>query len=132
MDLEYINCALCKSGQANKLISIDKYCYVQCKDCGLVYLNPRPSKDFLLDMYRGDEHHLMDPRKRPTEEEDLYINRFSERLKDINRLRQKKGRILDIGSAWGYFLSLAKKDDWDAYGVELFLLPGDILRRDSI
>jgi len=55
MDLEFVNCQLCGADSAKKLLSIDKFCYVKCRNCGLVYLNPRPSPDLLNDIYQGDK-----------------------------------------------------------------------------
>jgi len=118
MDLEFINCPLCRGSDTKGLISIPPFCYLQCKHCNLVYLNPRPSQNLINKLYRGNEHCSIDVQKDPTNEKELYFFRFSSRLKDIKRFKKENGRILDIGSSWGYFLTLAQDDGWDAYGVE--------------
>ena len=118
MNVEFSNCILCGKDNTEEVISLPPFCYVRCRNCDLVYLNPRPSQGLLNKIYQGDKFHSIDFHKDPTGEEKLYFFRFSDRLKVINRLKKRKGKILDIGSSWGYFLSLAKEDGWDVYGVE--------------
>ncbi len=43
---------------------------------------------------------------------------FSRHLKIINRLFQHKGKLLDVGSYTGVFLSLAKLSGWKVKGIE--------------
>jgi SAM-dependent methyltransferase len=119
---------LCGESKSNKLISIPPFQYVQCKKCNLVYLNPRPKQDSLERIYLGDTDKATDISKDPTGEQELYFFRFSDRLKDIGRLKEK-GRILDIGSSWGHFLHVAKTNGWDAYGVDPSLAQAEHARR---
>lgn len=118
MELEFISCLLCGGKNSKKLISISPFCYVQCRDCNLVYLNPRPNQNLLDKIYQKKEYCSMDFQRDPTNEEDLYFFRFSERLKEIKKFKREKGKILDIGSSWGYFLNKAEEYGWDTYGVE--------------
>ncbi len=119
MDLESVNCQLCANDNAEAVASLNGFHYVRCRNCGLVYLNPRPSQDYLNILYKQDEAASIDAHKARPQEEELYRFRFSEKVKAINKLQQNKGKLLDIGSAWGYFLKTAKEDGWDTHGVEL-------------
>lgn len=119
MVLESVNCQLCASDRAESAASFNGFRYVRCRNCGLVYLNPRPSQEYLDGLYKQNETPLLDSRKDRLQEEEVYLFRFSEKIKAINKLQCKKGRILDIGSAWGFFLKTAKEDGWDTCGVEL-------------
>jgi len=44
----------------------------------------------------------------------------SRRLSHMEKLLKDKGRILDVGSALGFFIELAQENGWEASGVELF------------
>ena len=43
---------------------------------------------------------------------------FERRVRRINRLMPRRGRLLDVGSGLGYFLKVAQLDGWDVTGLE--------------
>lgn len=78
MRLENVTCNLCGSddtehvltGRDRILKKEGTYNLVRCRKCGLVYLNPRPDKDSLGELY-GDEYQFRGkPRPEPTTEVD--------------------------------------------------------------
>ncbi|PIZ52009.1 hypothetical protein COY27_01490 [Candidatus Woesearchaeota archaeon CG_4_10_14_0_2_um_filter_33_13] len=86
---------------------------VKCKRCGLVYINPRLKPELILEGYSlgSDETFVSQSKGREIT--------FSNALKRINNLtNHKRGRILDVGTAGGSFLHVAKKDGWDVSGCE--------------
>lgn len=116
--LEYIKCNICQSTDTEELYVKNSFHIVKCKKCGLVYVNPRPDTMELKQFYRDKKLPSFTLDTEPTGERDLYLYRFNKRLRNIEVLK-KRGRLLDIGCAWGYFLELAKKHNWESYGVEL-------------
>lgn len=56
------NCDLCGSGNNTLLLQARDYRYghpemfniVKCKSCGLIYLNPRPAAESVLEQYKED------------------------------------------------------------------------------
>jgi 2-polyprenyl-3-methyl-5-hydroxy-6-metoxy-1,4-benzoquinol methylase len=50
-------------------------------------------------------------------------------LKELRQFK-KKGRLLEIGCAAGFFLDEARKDGWDVYGVEISKWACDYARND--
>lgn len=86
---------------------------VRCLKCGLIYANPRRTAREIISNYRQmtDERYL-------AEEKGRRIS-ASATLGMLARLAPKKGRLLDIGCAAGFLLDEAKKDTWEAYGLEL-------------
>ena len=98
---------------------------VECKDCGLQYMNPRLDKKFLDWMYReGYYASLIADKDRWAEKTiELEIERemvHLYRLKPILKVRHRYGlrRLLDIGTGTGYFLKLAKDRGFDVLGIE--------------
>ena len=85
---------------------------VKCSQCGLVYANPRPSEEILINNYIKmiDPDYLKEERGRRLSAESI--------LRELRRLK-KTGRLLDVGCAAGFLLDEACKYGWLAYGVEL-------------
>ena len=85
---------------------------VQCKNCGLQYLNPRLKADVVLEGYGAgtDEAFISQAAGRE--------RTFAKSLKVIEKFKQQHGRLLDVGTAGGSFLSEAQKAGWDVAGCE--------------
>lgn len=84
---------------------------VKCDNCGLVYVNPRLKSDLIVQGYSegSDENFVSQAKGRELT--------FAKSLRLIERY-SKKGRILDIGTAGGSFLQVAKNNGWEVYGIE--------------
>lgn len=85
---------------------------VRCKQCGLMYLNPRLRSDVVLEGYSAgsDEQFISQAAGRE--------RTFAKSLKLIESLRPARGRLLDVGTAGGSFLAVAKKTGWEVAGCE--------------
>lgn len=85
---------------------------VKCKRCGFMYITPRIKGKYILEGYSSgsDETHVGQAKGREIT--------FARSLREINGLKPKRGRILDIGTAGGSFLYVAKKAGWEVHGVE--------------
>lgn len=84
---------------------------VKCKDCGLIYVNPRPSAQLILDEYsRGEEEtYIKDAEARTAS--------FRRSLETIRKYKDS-GVLLDVGCAAGFFLEVARDAGFKVYGVE--------------
>lgn len=107
-------CIACEDRASRFHSAAGEYVYEQCIRCGLVSLRPLPDGSLMRTLYRG-QGGPVDPDRDPTGEEALYIDRFSRELDRIERLRPR-GSILDIGCAWGYFLSVCRSRGWTTRG----------------
>jgi ubiquinone/menaquinone biosynthesis C-methylase UbiE len=87
---------------------------VQCRSCGLVYTDPRPDGNDILDTYQAVEDPLY------VEEREGRVLTFEHHLKPLERLSgPPRGRpLLDVGAYTGVFVEIASQHGWDAWGVE--------------
>lgn len=85
---------------------------VQCKRCGLQYLNPRLRSDVVIEGYSSGSDEMFVSQAAGRE------RTFAKSLRMIERLRPMRGRLLDVGTAGGSFLAVAKKAGWDVAGCE--------------
>jgi SAM-dependent methyltransferase len=135
-ELETIRCDLCSSGNYAELLQATDYRYghseifniVQCDDCGLIYLNPRPKAGAILKQYEQDYT------------PDATVDKGAQTPKTSLRAKLKKklgriwywiggyygvsqikigGRFLDIGCANGNILETVRDAGADAYGIEI-------------
>ncbi len=85
---------------------------VKCNSCGLVYVNPRLKSEEIIEGYSegSDETFISQIGGRE--------KTFMQGVKFIERFA-KPGKILDVGTAGGSFLAMARKRGWQVYGVEL-------------
>ena len=100
-----MNCPICK----HKMLIFGKiqyYIIYRCSNCGFGLTSGTK-------LQKGD-YHRDDTYK---EEEKLFRNIFSKRVKIIDKL-MKPGKVLEIGSSTGIFLSLLQEKGWQVRGVE--------------
>lgn len=130
--MEYVRCNLCgandceiiypgatsaEGGPLTERYSASSYHIgndqvVRCRKCGLVYVNPRTASKLIIKGYSEavDERYVSQGKGRTAT--------FEAGMDLIERHASKKGRLLDVGCAAGFFLNVAKKRGWETYGVE--------------
>jgi len=87
---------------------------VRCRNCGLIYRDPKPPSLEIVSKYEGEgfcreyDKLWMDSWRR-------IFNRFLDKIEDI---RPGKGRLLDIGCQLGLLPELASQRGWQAFGVD--------------
>lgn len=135
-----VNCYLC--GKDSPLILFkakdffskteDLFSIVKCKVCGLIYLNPRPSKD-MMEFYYPKEYWWKDENVHKRT-----LNRIIGRLEDeyrsvvirdhmafLKTILRRRGlwrplgvKLLDIGCGTGLFLNMCKKWGLQGFGID--------------
>ncbi len=87
---------------------------VRCRQCGLVYANPRPSASAVMDKYEAVEDPLY------VEERAGRVLTFEHHLKPLERMTGPGAgrRLLDVGAYTGVFVEIASAHGWDAWGLE--------------
>ena len=119
---EWVECLFCK-GRDFKQLYPSLPGVVKCQ-CGLVYTNPRLKRETLKSFYSksyfeshssevmGYDNYVLD--------KTLVEKTFRRRLSELEKKwLKKKGKVLDVGCATGFFLSIAREMGWAVSGVEI-------------
>lgn len=85
---------------------------VKCPRCGLIYVNPRVKPEFV---WRG--YSDADDTRYATQTEGRLAT-FEHAVDFIESYVAKQGKLLDVGSAAGFFLKVAKDAGWKVQGIE--------------
>jgi SAM-dependent methyltransferase len=117
--METVNCDLCGADDT-ELVLEEKdllhriggtFYLVRCRQCGLMYLNPRPTIEEIARYYPGDYQPYT-----TINEDDSVIVRLDHRYGASKRYRAvvaradvKEGRVLDIGCSTGEFLDAMRR-----------------------
>lgn len=141
-DIEGMNsCIFCKTCDYKSLYKkkflSEIYNIVKCKNCGLVYLIPRPAEDKIKRLYDSDYF-----QGKGFDRTVDYLKEYSagdaaeyRRMLDLIGRYKNGGRLLDIGCGMGAFLDIALKGGWDVYGLEVSEYAAGLLKkrfRDNI
>jgi SAM-dependent methyltransferase len=122
---ERINhCQLCGSQDQvfRSYAEVRGWNYVTCKDCGLVFLDPQPTRDELRIYY--DSMYKYDPRAYKDS-----LGRQALWLRYVEETLGTSGLLLEIGCSYGYFLKAARERGWTVRGVEPGRDASDFARR---
>lgn len=126
IDLEYVNCILCGEDKTELLFTVRDEAYdfpggfnvVKCCNCGLVYLNPRPTKDTIGNYYpKGYGTQASKLNRALWKLQYIWSRLFTRDLPSLNGIG--KGRVLDVGCGWSMFLKVWQDEGWETYGVDI-------------
>ena len=116
---EAVSCYLCGGGESASFLKASGFRYVQCADCGLVYVNPRLRADLIGEFYKSESYNFMF--------QNLLIKNVDYRLDVIASKKlatvkryfpQGTPKLLDIGCGIGDFAHLATQEGWSAEAIE--------------
>lgn len=122
-DIETTACPLCKSSSYFFIHAFDMLKVVKCKKCGLFYLSPRLKESAIKSIYRDGSYFSRE--RDGGGYVDYSFQRASLRttfrrlLSEMKMRGMTKGRLLEVGSGYGYFLSEAKNFFPSVSGIEL-------------
>ena len=116
-----INCVVCGSSRSlfiENVRRIFKFKIYRCKNCGLFFQHPIPSKKKLQSIYEG----IYDKKfNLPCAEKAFEVPHSDSDLKKIAEIKKffKRGTLLDIGASTGFFVkSVNDQKGWSAHGIE--------------
>ena len=111
-------CYNCGSSEISSSFIVNRFTHVRCKNCQMVYANPRFKESIAENLYNEDDYTefykiklipSIDYRKTV-----LGKNKYNQ----IARYFNKPCKVLDIGSGVGEVLSVFKDHGWDCLGIE--------------
>ena len=113
--MQEVGCPFCEASEKEPLHQEGSFQMVQCPSCQFIYLNPQRTIESL--------HHFY---QQYLPEEEASIESWEKMMKPIFKravslLQQykRKGRLLDVGAGFGFFLAEMKNRGWDTMGVEI-------------
>lgn len=126
--MESIPCPLCEGNTPRPVHTLADwqqgaegvYHLVRCTACGLLYLNPRPTREAMGRHYPADyaPFQRADPRALPWWRRPWRGYGLAKRRRAVTRLIPR-GRLLDVGCADGTFLAAMQATGaWDVVGLE--------------
>ncbi len=129
--MEYVKCNICNRDNTKLLFKAKdlnnrmngEFDIVKCQNCGLVYINPRPTKSEIFEFYQDYTLHKYRV-KDAKGNKDLFGRIYNSIANNSSfnpfRLKGKvKSCVLDIGCGIGYYLKKLKDEGWETYGVEI-------------
>lgn len=116
-------CDICKSGTFEVFVTYAGFSgkIVKCKECGFIYVIPRPDWQAYLSSYRrGFKSKSLDEWYRRNSLAKKAINQQVMSLVLQNcRAGQGRKKLLDVGCHVGYFLDLAKAHGFETFGLDI-------------
>lgn len=121
--VEYLNkCPVCSSKSFNIFCVKDHFIHKRCKKCGLVYLDPKLTREATLAFYNSEVNEIYNEEKfhniNDSAPDNVNNLKNYQILKD--KIKDPKGKkFLEIGPGKGTFLKRATDDGYDTYAIEL-------------
>lgn len=107
--LEKTNCIICNSSNSIELHNFAPFKVLRCKECCAVFLSPRLEEAEIIKLYESDEYfrsyseNISNSYEIQKDSLNATFQRFIQLLQKRDLLRQ--GKLLEIGCAYGNFLS---------------------------
>lgn len=115
---EKTSCYNCGSTEISNSFTVNRFTHVRCKNCQMVYVNPRFKESIAHDLYNEKDYTefykiklipSIDYRRNV-----LAVNKYNQ----IMRFFDKPGKVMDIGCGLGEVLSVFQENGWDSLGIE--------------
>ena len=117
---------MCGSGESSPFFKrVDRFTgrtfqFVSCQDCGLIYLDPRPTQSELPEYYPQDyEAYYLTESNTHSAEQWHQQRALNMQLDFVQKMAPGGVRLLDVGCATGNFMRTARDHGWEVTGVEL-------------
>jgi SAM-dependent methyltransferase len=117
--VERIACPLCSAKGARTRHQEGDYIMVRCLECGFIYQNPRPSEEERLTSYQD----YLPQTAAEIEAWRMMMEPVFRKAADLIEQYMPGGRLLDVGTGYGFFLDLMQSRGWEVMGLETSL-PG--------
>ncbi len=124
-------CPVCKKKRIYRIFVKKKLNFVKCENCTHVFINPPFKSTIINNHFRNSvtwdywsKKILINKQQKIAEKK-----KYAEGVKYIKSLKKKNLQILDIGSASGNFVGIAKKNGWNISAVEPSKYASQLLKK---
>lgn len=114
-EMEVIDCPFCGESKSFPFHPEGSFQMVRCPSCQFIFLNPRPTSDSLFRFYQK----YLPEEESSVESWERMMEAVFRRAANLLQQHRREGRLLDVGTGFGFFLSEMKKRGWDVTGVEI-------------
>lgn len=119
-------CNLCENIAPEIMRKTEKYEFVKCKNCGLLYvrdINKTNDTQVIQNDFYNDYSFSSNFAKFRKEYYPKFLNSFAQKVKNSEMIVGSRfingSRFLDIGSGGGNYLEVANELNWNSFGVEI-------------
>jgi len=130
--LERVACLVCGGARSRLYARKFGLDLVKCRDCGLVYANPRLREAELLERYESPlffDEYLRSFRAGPNGfDPDFVRGHYRIFLDIVGRYFASGKKLLDVGCGAGFFVKAAEEAGWKAEGIEISRLASRYVR----
>lgn len=126
-----MDCSICQSNNVEIKFNLNAdHQILSCLNCGVEFMFPQLNDDELIKLYSENYYQAWGIKGEEENEttKEMKIATFQLRLDLIKRF-VKRGVVLDVGCATGYFLEAAKKNNFEPYGVEFSEYSSNIAKK---
>jgi len=113
-----IQCCYCGNTWGDTLRGLGPYRMMKCSHCGFIYLTPRPTEEDLRTYYR---HHYLPQDPGSIDKWSRMMRAVFLKAADQIEKHCTRGRVLDIGCGFGFFLKEMRERGWEVTGLEMSL-----------
>lgn len=109
---QHIDCPVCGGASFSHLFDKQQQAFVECDECSLVLINPRPAYSQIVEIYQDSYS------RRYVHKERSKMRRAHHRVRQLRKY-VCGGRWLDIGCSAGFILEAARHAGFEVYGVDV-------------
>lgn len=127
--MEFVSCDLCGMDDTKLMFHArdtllggpERFAVVRCRNCGLAYLNPRPTRQAIGIYYPADYYDYLGSSGITNASHRRTLKSLLYRLTGgiVGQIESlPPGTVLDVGCGDGRYMAFFRDLGWDAYGVE--------------
>ena len=127
-----VGCYMCGKRAGSEMVDDPPFKVIRCGDCGFAYVTPRVPDSHLHLIYQTEYFKSQSAGdfgySDYTRDRQGYRRTFQKKADIVQRFVPDPGRVLEVGSAAGFFLLAMKERGYDTCGIEVSEYVSDFAR----
>ncbi|MFH0750003.1 MAG: class I SAM-dependent methyltransferase [Candidatus Gottesmanbacteria bacterium] len=120
--MKTLNCYLCHSKKINLIYLLKQWNIYKCDECSYVFVYPFLSQKKLKKLYLRFKNNIF-------EKSDIILRDAKHSLQFINKYKNRRTKLFDVGCGSGIFLAEAAKYNWEVVGNDISSTLIDFLKK---